>query len=124
MQITELSRAEVLAAAQVQFPDQYVEMDTIDFYLPHIEKGEVRMEGVRHPLYASTHYVYEDRMVNGNKTRYKVPLMLVCVKRSADEIVYDGKKHYHIAVKDNAKIRLYPYMEFLALIEKLVTLAA
>ena len=70
MQITNLKTEEILEYAQKQFPNMYISLDETDFYLPSIESGEICVEGIDHPVYVSTHYAYEDHLVNGNLTRY------------------------------------------------------
>ena len=81
LQITGLEEQDVVQAAAVKFPGKYIEMGESDLYLPDIEKGSLTIEGIDHPVFASTHYAYEDKLVNGNKTRYKIPLTTVLVKK-------------------------------------------
>ena len=110
LQITGLEEQDVIQAAAVKFPGKYIEMGESDLYLPDIEKGSLTIEGIDHPVFASTHYAYEDKLVNGNKTRYKIPLTTVLVKK--------GK--YYVAYKEEEKIHFVPYEDFYELLKPLI----
>lgn len=112
MQITNLDKEQVLACAQAAFPNSYIELDTADFYIPSIEQGKIQVEGVDHPYYVSTHYAYEDRLVNGNQTRYKVALTVFFVKNDPFEVLYDSTDKYYVAFIQNDTVSFLTYDAF------------
>ena len=91
-------------------------------YLPDIEKGKLRIEGIDKPVFASTHYAYEDKLVNGNKTRYKIPLATVLIKRDKYEVIYDSYGKYYVAFKDEAGIQFVLYEDFYELLKPMIHL--
>lgn len=120
LQITGLEEQAVAQAAAVKFPDKYIEMGESDLYLPDIEKGSLTIAGIDHPVYASTHYAYEDKLVNGNKTRYKIPLTTVLVKKDKYEVIYDSYGKYYVAYKKDEGIQFVPYEDFYELLKPLI----
>ena len=120
LQITGLEEQDVVQAAAVKFPGKYIEMGESDLYLPDIEKGSLTIEGIDHPVFASTHYAYEDKLVNGNKTRYKIPLTTVLVKKDKYEVIYDSYGKYYVAYKEEEKIHFVPYEDFYELLKPLI----
>ena len=115
LQITGLEEQDVVQAAAVKFPGK-----NIEFSLPDIEKGSLTIEGIDHPVFASTHYAYEDKLVNGNKTRYKIPLTTVLVKKDKYEVIYDSYGKYYVAYKEEEKIHFVPYEDFYELLKPLI----
>ena len=103
-----LDKEKILTAAKQQFPHAYIEQDDVDFYLPDIEKGEMQIMSVTYPVYVSTHYAYEDKMVNGNKTRYKIPLSIIYTKQDAYEIIYDSRDICYVAYEQENAIQFVP----------------
>lgn len=101
MQLINLDKDKVLEKAQVRFPDKYIELDSADLYLEDMESGHINIEGIEHELFVSTHYVYENHIVNGNKTRYKVPLTIVLLKKDAYDVIYDSRGKCYVAYEDN-----------------------
>lgn len=112
MRISNIDKEQVLACAQAAFPQSYIELDTADFYLPSIEKGIIQMDGESHPYYVNTHYAYEDRLVNGNQTRYKVVLTVFFVKDDPFTVLYDTKDSYYVAFVEHDKVAFLPYEAF------------
>lgn len=112
MQITNLDKEQVLNCIQAAFPNSYIELDTADFYIPSIEQGKIQVEGVDHPYYVSTHYAYEDRLVNGNQTRYKVALTVFFVKDDPFEVLYDTNDKYYVAFIKNDMVSFLSYDAF------------
>lgn len=109
MEILNLNKATVLEAAQKEYQGSYVELGECDLFLENIETGEIRLDGYNRELFVNTNYVYEDRIVNGNKTRYKVQLTTVLVKKDAYEIIYDSYGKYFVAYKDGDSIAFIAY---------------
>lgn len=117
MQITNLDKEEVLQVAQVTFKDKYIEMNESDLFIPDIEKGCVTIDGIEHKVYISTHYAYEDRLVHGNKTRYKIPLTTILLKKDKYEVIYDSYGKYYVAYKNEEGIQFVPYEDFYDLLK-------
>ncbi|MEG0527400.1 MAG: hypothetical protein RR531_07795 [Longicatena sp.] len=111
MKILNLIESEVLKQAQVTFADKFVELTQTDFFLDDIEKGEIHIDGIDYPLYINTHYVYEDHLVNNNKTRYKVHITCVLVKESPYEVIYDSRGKYYVAYEEDG-IQFVLYEDF------------
>ena len=80
--------------------------------LRDIEKGTLHIDGISFPVYASTHYAYEDRLVNGNKTRYKIGLTAILIKKDPYEVIYDSYGKYFIAYKEDQTVHFVPYEDF------------
>lgn len=111
MQIIDLDKQEILEAAQRAFLNNYIEVDTTDFFLPAIEKGEIQLDGIEHTYHVNTHYVYEDRLVKGNQTRYKVSISIITVKQNAYEVIYDSYGKCFVAIKEE-ELHFVPYEDF------------
>ena len=108
----QLSKEEVLKAAQATFQDVYIEYDEMDFYIPDLDFGILRIEGIDKDFFVSTHYAYEDRLVNENQTRYKVPLSIVYTKHDPFEIMYDTHAICYVAYKEEGEIKFILYTKF------------
>ena len=117
-----LDKEKILTAAKQQFPHAYIEQDDVDFYLPDIEKGEMQIMSVTYPVYVSTHYAYEDKMVNGNKTRYKIPLSIIYTKQDAYEIIYDSRDICYVAYEQENAIQFGLYEDFYDFIKDQITI--
>ena len=91
-------------------------------YLPDIEKGEMQIMSVTYPVYVSTHYAYEDKMVNGNKTRYKIPLSIIYTKQDAYEIIYDSRDICYVAYEQENAIQFVLYEDFYDFIKDQITI--
>lgn len=107
-----LDNNKILEAAKQQFPKFYIEQDVTDFYLPDVEKGEIRIASIPHTIYVSTHYAYEDRMINGNKTRYKMQLSIIYTTKDAYEVVYDSRDICYVAYEEDDEIYFILYEDF------------
>lgn len=112
MQITNLDKEQVLACAQAAFPNLYIELDTADFYIPSIEQGKIQVEGEKYPFYVSTHYAYEDRLVNKNQTRFKVTMTVFFVKQDPYEVLYDTTDKYYVAFLEDDTLSFLAYETF------------
>lgn len=117
MQILNLDKEEVRQAAQAAYLHNYIAMEECDLYLEGIVKGRIKIDGVDHPMYVSTNYVYEDRVVNGNKTRFKVTLTCFYVKKDKYEVVYDSYGTYFVAYKENDNMKFIPYEDLYDLVK-------
>ena len=122
MKICNLDQTEVVEAAKVHFAPKVVAYDQVDFYLPDIETGKIMVEGVDHPMYVSTHYAYEDHIVKGNDTRYKVPLSMIYVKDDAYDVIYDSRDCCYIAYEEANEIKFILYVDFYAFIKPYIHL--
>ena len=101
MKILYLDKENVIEAAQQTFKGSFIEIGECDLFLEGIETGSIQMDGIDSILHVNTNYVYEDRMINGNKTRYKIQLTTVTIKKDAYEIIYDSYGKYFIAYEDD-----------------------
>ena len=122
MTFYQLDEEKVVEAAKAHFASQYPVLDHADFYLPDIETGKIMVDGVEHPFYVSTHYAYEDRVVKGNDTRYKVPLCLLYVKDDPYQIIYDSKDCCYVAYQQEDEIRFVLYVDFYDFVKKQIHL--
>lgn len=111
MQIFHLHDEEVMQEAKQYFSDKFIELDHCDMFLNTLEQGEIRIHGYDKPFYVNTHYVYEDKLVNENKTRYKVLLTMVLVKNDPYEVIYSSVGKCYIAYFDEG-IKFILYEEF------------
>lgn len=111
MQIVDLDENRVLEEAKKRFEKDYIELDHCDLYLESIDQGEIRVDGIDHPLFVSTHYVYEDHLVNNNKTRYKVPLTLIYRKKDPYTVLYDSYGKAYVAYDEDG-IQFVLYEDF------------
>lgn len=111
MQLLHLKDEEVEAAAKQQFPDYVVEVDHTDWYVRSYESGSLQAKFSEVPLYLSTHYVYEDHLVQGNMTRYKVQITVIWLKKDHYDVIYDSKGLYYVAYEDEGSIHFCPYEE-------------
>lgn len=112
MKITNLDKEKVEKEAKEAFQGKYVEMDTTDLFLADMESGTLRLDGMDHAIYVSTHYAYEDHLVNNNKTRYKIPLTLVLLKNDPYDVIYDSKGCCYVAYEEENHIHFVLYEEF------------
>lgn len=116
MQIKDLSDELVLEAANKQFPGKAVQIEPSDIYLKGKQTGRYTVDWLDHDIYISTEYAYEDRIINGNRTRYKVQVPCVLIKNHPHDIIYDSTDIYFAAyVEDN---EIY-FMRYVDLIEEL-----
>lgn len=111
MQFLNLNEEEVLAAAKLVYPQNYIEYDHTDFYVRDIAKGTIHIDDVDFPLFVSTNYVYEDHVINGNDTRFKSKLSVITLKKDAYDVVYDSFGKYFVAYKEDT-IKFIPYEDF------------
>ena len=117
MKFLDLNKEEVEKAAKDKFHDYYIEMGESVLYLPDIAYGKVMIEGREGPIYASTNYAYEDRLVNGNKTRYKIPLTTILLKKDPYEVIYDSYGKYYVAYIEDDEIKFIRYEDFYDLLK-------
>ena len=115
MQIINLDEQMVLDKAKEKFSDWFVEIGETDLFLRDIDSGKIGIEGIDHELYVSTHYVYEDHLVNNNKTRYKVKLTTILLRKDPYDVVYDSVGRYYVAYQsDDIQFVLYEdFQDFL-----------
>lgn len=108
----------VLTNAQAYFQNQYVHFDTCDLYLEDLEKGTIQFQNIDQNFYVSTHYVYEERLVKGNQTRYKVAIPLLIVTKNQYDVVYDTQAHAYCVYEEDGLYHFVKYKDFLALMKK------
>lgn len=118
MQLVGLHEEELRRKAHEQFPGYYIDFDKADLFLRDEEQGKGTIDGIDHPIFVSTHYVYEDHLVNNNKTRYKVHVDIFCVKKDAYEVIYDSRDICYVAYQDEGEIKFILYEDFYDFIKK------
>lgn len=109
----QLNQEEVMRAAQREFAGKVIEWDTCDLYMKDLESGEIHMQGITQPFFVSTHYVYEERVVKGNNTRYKVSVPLIYVKDNAYDPIYDLKGQTYCVYEENNVYHFISYDAYL-----------
>lgn len=117
MKIVELQEDDIVAAAKQQFPNKFIKVDSSDIYLRGVETGKYQAPWLEKAFYVSTEYVYQDILVKGNQTRYKVPMPTILIKDDAYGVVYDEREAYFAVVMENEQISFVKYVDF---IEKVV----
>ena len=108
-----LEEQAVLEAAQAQFPTKYVSYDTCDLYLKDLEKATIRFSNIDQNFFVSTHYVYEERLVKGNQTRYKVAIPLLTIKNNPYDIVYNVEDCTYGVYLEDGTYHFILYSEYL-----------
>ena len=68
----------------------------------------------------STHYAYEDHLVNGNQTRYKIAIYVFYTKKDAYEVIYDSTQCCYVPYMEDGKMHHVSYKEFLEMIPTFV----
>lgn len=116
MQIKALNDEQILCAAQNCFPDKAVLLESSDIYLKGKQTGRYTADWYDHDVFISTEYAYEDRIINGNKTRYKIQVPCVLIKKYPHDIIYDSRDIYFAAYVENDEIQ---FMKYVDLIEEL-----
>ena len=122
MEIVYLTDTEIIEAAQQVFPDAYIAIEESDIYLRDTRAGRYRASWLDHEFYVSTDYAYEDQLVNGNKTRYKVHMPCVLIKKDKYDIVYDSKDKYYAVYKEDNEIKFMKYIDILELLSTQIEL--
>lgn len=109
-------------AAQTAFPDFYIQVDESDIYLRNTTAGRYKADWLDREFYISTEYVYEDILVNGNKTRYKVAMSCVLLKKDRYDVIYDAKDAYYVAYEEDGEIKFMKYIDILEILPKQIEL--
>lgn len=120
MEILKLNKTNVLEAAQKKFQGRYIEIGECDLFLESITSGNMYLDGYENELFVNTNYVYEDRIVKGNKTRYKIQLTTVLLKKDAYEVIYDSFGKYFVAYKNEDTIAFIAYEDVNAFLEPFI----
>lgn len=113
MQIKMLSDEQLLHAAQKRFVGKAIVLEPSDIYLKGKQTGRYHVDWLDHDVYISTEYAYEDRIINGNKTRYKVQVPCVLIKEHFHDIIYDSRDIYYAAYMENDEICFMRYVDLI-----------
>lgn len=116
MEFVKLEETEIKEAAQKAFPGFYIEVEHSDIYLRDTRAGRYRAPWLDREFYVSTDYAYEDILVNGNKTRYKVQMPCILLKKDKYDIIYDSKDKYFSVYKENDEIKFMKYIDIIELL--------
>jgi len=111
MQIKAFEESALLEAARKAFPHHHIQITQSDIFLKGKQAGRYRADWLDHEFYVSTEYAYEDRLVNGNKTRYKVSMPCIFVKNDPFEVLYDIQTCYYAVYEENGEIQFMLYTE-------------
>lgn len=117
MRLFELDVEALKQQASEKFANKYIEIVNSDWYIDDLYEGQISLAGLNETLYVSTNYVYHDVDVNGNKTRYKMPLTCILVKNHAYEVIYNYDDAYYVAYEDEGKISFILYRDFIDFIK-------
>lgn len=112
MKIQHLDKDQVLQAARKQFPDYEISVDLTDFFTYDLEEGHYKASFLNQDMFVSTGYAYEDVVVNGNDTRYKIQLTTIMLLKNAYEILYQTKGRYYVAYEEDGIISFQLYEDF------------
>ncbi len=112
MKLIGLDQELVKQQAQIHFK-KYIEVMELDLFIKNIEKATCMMDGYEQKLYISTHYAYHDVDVNGNITRYKVPITCILIKEHAYEVVYNSVGKLYVAYMEEDEMKFMLYESFL-----------
>lgn len=109
-------------AAQRTFPDFYIQVEYSDIYLRNTTAGRYTAPWLEQEFYISTEYVYEDVLVNGNKTRYKISMSCVLLKKDRYDVIYDSSDAYYAAYEEDGEICFMKYVDIIKELPKQITL--
>ncbi len=109
MRIETMDHDALLQAAKHTFPDYYIDIKESDLFMKGKQAGRYRADWLEHEFYISTEYAYEDRLVNGNQTRYKIAMPCILLKKDRYEVVYDMEDRYYAAFIQDNHICFEPY---------------
>lgn len=110
-----LDQDTLLNEAKQYFNGQYVHFDSCDLYLTELEKGTIQFKEMDQKFYVSTHYVYEERLVKGNQTRYKVNIPLFTITKNQYDVVYDSEACTYCVYEEDGTYHFVLYKDFLKL---------
>lgn len=113
MRIMDIDIEKVRAQAKQTFPDQFIQIETGSLFIPDSEAGTYTCDYMEDLLYISTCMGYHEVMIKGNKTRVKVEITLVFLKKNPYEVIYEGMRCCHVAMADGEQISFIPYDQFL-----------
>lgn len=119
MKIININPKIVAAAAKEAFPEYSIQMESGALFIPECADGAYDCDVMTDTLYVSTSIGYYEQMIKGNQTRVKAEIMLIFLKKSPYEVIYEGKKRCYAAMEeDEGKITFLPYEEFLQWIKR------
>lgn len=113
MLIKQLEEDNIKKAAQAVFPNAYIQVEESDIYLKGKIAGRYRAPWLDHEFYVSTEYAYEDILINGNQTRYKVHMPCILVKQSQYDVIYDSRDIFFVAYEEDGEIKFKKYVDIL-----------
>lgn len=122
MQLKKFEEQELLEAAQKAFPDSYIKIEDSDIFLKNTTAGRYKAPWLDREFYISTEYVYEDILVNGNKTRYKVSMSCILLKKDRYDVVYDSSDVYYTAYEEADEIKFMKYVDIIKELPKQIEL--
>lgn len=111
MMIKKIANEVIMEAAQQAFPDYYIQLEQSDIFLKGKTAGRYRASWIEQEFFVSTEYAYEDIMVNGNKTRYKIHMPCILLKKNRYDVIYDSKDAYYVAYEDQGQVKFQRYID-------------
>lgn len=112
IKLRNLDEESIVTAAKQKFKGYLFEYDIADLFLKDYEDGEYIADIFDAPFYVSTQYAYEDLLVNGNKTRYKIHISTILLKKEKYEVVYRYDDRYYVVYEEDGEIKFMKYSEF------------
>lgn len=113
MKLMKFEDDELRRAAQLVFQDKYIAIECSDIFLKGASAGKYKAEWLNREFYVSTEYAYEDILVNGNPTRYKISISCILVKDNAYQVVFDSQDMYYVAYQENNEIKFMKYKDLI-----------
>lgn len=122
MKIKDINEEEIKIAAQKTFSTSYIKVDTTDLFLQNVEDGAYTADFLDNEFYVSTQYAYEDILVNGNKTRYKIHIYTIELLQDAYCVNYTWDQKYYAVYEMDNEIQFMEYSKFLSFVRERIKL--
>lgn len=122
MKFVKLSDEQIYQAAKQTFPDSYIKIEYTDIYLRDTKSGRYRADWIDQEFYVSTDYAYEDILVKENKTRYKIAIPCILVKKDQYQVVYSSRDVFYAVFMINDQIQFKKYVDVIEEIRDCVEL--
>ena len=120
VKLKDLHMEDIEKAAKQNWPDFFIRVDTADLFLEGIADGCYTADFIDGEFYVSTQYAYENILVNGNKTSYKISVYTVERLKDASHINYRWDDCFYAVYEDENGIQFMEYPEFLKVVKERV----
>lgn len=120
VKLKDLHTEDIEKAAKQKWPDFFIRVDTADLFLEGVEDGCYTADFIDGEFYVSTQYAYENILVNGNKTSYKISVYTVERLKDASHINYRWDDCFYAVYEDENGIQFMEYPKFLKVVKERV----